>query len=140
MLDKVQILKFPQLGDDRGELVVVEGNSSIPFEIKRIFYIYGSDPDTIRGQHANRNTKFVFINIAGSSRIKVDDGRGSQEEYELNQPYVGLYVPNPFWKEMYEFSEESILLVLASEHYDREEYIRDYDEYVQYMKNITDEE
>lgn len=140
MLNSVQLIDFPQLGDDRGELVVVEGNQNIPFDIKRIFYIYGTEGQMIRGQHANRNTKFCFINVAGSSTILVDDGLGNREEYVLNQPYKGLYVPNPLWKEMYNFSADSILLVLASEHYDANEYIKDYNQFVQYMKKEANEE
>ena len=72
-INKVQMLDFPQLGDERGDLVVVEGMQDIPFEIKRVFYIYGSDRDVIRGQHANRTSQFVLINVAGNSKVCVKD-------------------------------------------------------------------
>lgn len=129
-INTIQILEFPQKGDERGDLVIVEGNQDIPFVIKRIFYMYGSAKNTIRGQHANRKSQFVLINVAGSSKVKVKDGKGNEAEYWLNKPNMGLYLPNMVWKDMYEFSNDSVLLCLASEHYDAEEYIRDYDEFV----------
>lgn len=124
-----QILEFPQLGDARGHLVVIEGLKDIPFEIKRIFYIYGSEPGVIRGQHANRKTKFVLINVAGTSKVKVKDGKGKEVTFVLNRPHTGIYLPEMVWKDMYDFSDDSVLLCLASEHYDPNEYIRDYDKF-----------
>ena len=128
--DEVTMLEFPQRGDERGHLVVVEGMQDVPFEIKRIFYIYGSDPDVVRGQHANRKTQFVLINVSGKSKVKVLDGKGNEAVFSLNRPHTGIYLPSMVWKEMYDFSENSVLLCLASEHYDAAEYIRNYDEYV----------
>lgn len=129
-MNKVKMLEFPQRGDDRGQLVIVEGNQDVPFEIKRAFYIYGSDKDVVRGQHANRRTEFVLINVAGKSKVKVKDGEGNEAIYCLNRPHTGIYLPTMVWKDMYDFSEDSVLLVLASEHYDATEYIRDYDAFV----------
>lgn len=123
-----RIIKFNQKGDDRGHLVIVEGLVDIPFEIKRIFYIYGSDPQVVRGNHANRKSEFVLINVSGQSKVKVDDGQSSAV-IELNEPHMGIYLPRMLWKEMYDFSADSVLLVLASEVYDPHEYIRDYDAY-----------
>lgn len=130
----VSMLEFPQMGDDRGKLVVVEGNRDIPFEIKRIFYIYGSDREVVRGQHANRRSEFVLINVAGTSKVRVCDGKGNEAVYSLNRPHTGIYLPKMVWKDMYDFSEDSVLLCLASEHYDASEYIRDYDEFVKIVK------
>ena len=127
--DQYRILEFGDLGDERGKLVVVEGNMDIPFEIKRVFYIYGSDKDVVRGQHANRTSEFVLINVSGSSKVRVDNGF-EEKIIELNRPRMGLYLPTMVWKDMYDFSEDSVLLVLANTHYDAEEYIRDYDEYL----------
>lgn len=135
-MNKVKMLEFPQKGDDRGHLVIVEGGIDIPFDIKRAFYIYGSDHDVVRGQHANRKTEFVLINVAGKSKVKVKDGEGNEAIYCLNRPHTGIYLPTMVWKDMYDFSENSVLLVLASEHYDASEYIRNYDEFV---KEITNE-
>lgn len=127
---RVQFLQFPQRGDARGHLVIVEGNSDIPFSIARVFYIYGSDASVARGQHANRRTQFVLINVAGTSKVRVQDGMGHEKIFSLDQPHTGIYLPAMVWKEMYDFSSDSVLLVLASEHYDSAEYIRDYDAYV----------
>jgi len=129
-MDKVKMLEFRQRGDERGHLVIVEGGMDIPFEIKRTFYIYGSDPDVVRGQHANKVSEFVLINVAGTSKVKVKDGEGNEVIYCLNRPHTGIYLPNMVWKDMYDFSRDSVLLVLASTHYDPDEYIRDYETFV----------
>lgn len=134
--DNVRMLEFPQHGDERGHLVITEGGMDIPFDIKRVFYIYGSDKDVVRGQHANRRTEFVLINVAGTSKVKVKDGLGREEVYNLDRPHIGIYLPTMTWKDMYDFSTDSVLLVLASEHYDATEYIRNYDDFVKEMKNI----
>ena len=127
--ERCKILDFKDLGDERGKLVVIEGNQDIPFEIKRTFYIYDSDNDVVRGQHANRESEFVLINVAGSSKVRITDGK---EEFivELNKPMMGVYLPKMVWKDMYDFSSDSVLLVLASTHYNGKEYIRNYDEYI----------
>lgn len=124
------MMEFSEKGDERGHLVIVEGEKDIPFEIKRIFYIYGSSSDVVRGQHANRKSEFVLINVAGTSKVKVRDGFGNEAFFSLNRPHMGIYLPKMVWKDMYDFSEDSVLLCLASEHYDATEYIRDYDEFV----------
>jgi len=129
-LNGVQMLAFPQHGDERGHLVVVEGMKDIPFEIKRMFYIYGSDANVVRGRHANRKSEFVLINVAGQSKVRVDDGRGNEAVFSINRPHTGLYLPRMVWKDMYDFSEDSVLLVLSNEAYDPTEYIRDYDAFV----------
>lgn len=126
----MRMLEFPQKGDERGHLVIVEGMQDVPFEIKRIFYIYGSDTSVVRGQHANRRTEFVLINVAGQSKVKVLDGKGNEAVFSLNRPHTGIYLPTMVWKDMYDFSPDSVLLVLASEHYDPDEYIRDYELFV----------
>lgn len=133
-INKVRMLEFKQCGDERGHLVIVEGAQDIPFEIKRAFYIYGSEKKVIRGQHANRKSEFVLINVAGKSKVKVKDGKGNEALYCLNYPHTGIYLPTMVWKEMYDFSEDSVLLVLASTHYEPEEYIRDYDQFVSEIK------
>lgn len=132
-MEKHKLLSFPQLGDDRGHLVVVEGMKNIPFEIKRMFYIYGTKENVIRGQHANRKSEFVLINLAGSCKIKVDDGK-NEEIITLDKAHEGIYLDKMVWKDMYDFSKESILLVLSNQSYDPEEYVRDYTEF---KKEIT---
>lgn len=137
-MNKVKMLSFKQNGDDRGHLVVIEGNKDVPFDIKRIFYIYGSDPNVIRGQHANRETEFVLVNVAGKSKVKVYDGKGNEAIFILNRPHTGIYLPTMVWKDMYDFSEDSVLLVLASEAYNPNEYIRNYDEFVEEIAKEED--
>lgn len=127
--EQIQILQFPDLGDERGNLVVVEGGLAVPFDIKRIFYIYGSDGEVIRGEHANLRSEFVMINVSGTSKVRVDNGRESRV-IELDKPRMGLYLKSMVWKEMYDFSPDSILLVLSNEHYDPDEYIRNYADYL----------
>lgn len=132
--EQYRLIYFKDLGDERGNLVVIEGEGmDIPFDIKRVFYIYGSDDTVVRGQHANRETEFLLVNVGGSSKVRVDNGTES-EVIILDKPGMGLYLPPMLWKDMYEFSPDSILLVLASRHYDGNEYIRDYQEYLKEMQ------
>lgn len=132
--EQIKILEFSDLGDERGNLVVVEGSGiDIPFSIKRVFYIYGSDAEVIRGRHANRKTEFVLINVSGKSKVKVDNGY-EQRIIDLDRPRMGLYLSAMVWKDMFEFSSDSVLLVLASEHYDAEEYIRNYDDFLREIR------
>ncbi len=133
-MDRVYMTEFAQRGDERGGLIVVEGARDVPFDIKRVFYIYGSDAGVVRGQHANRRTEFVLINVAGTSKVKVMNGLGCERVYELDRPHVGIYLPTMVWKDMYDFSPDSVLLVLASEHYDPEEYIRSYEQFEREVK------
>ncbi|OQA13175.1 MAG: TDP-4-oxo-6-deoxy-alpha-D-glucose-3,4-oxoisomerase [bacterium ADurb.Bin363] len=128
-MNKIKMLTFQDLGDERGELVVVEGNRNIPFDIKRIFYIFKTTEGTVRGKHANRNSKFVFINVKGSCRIDIDTGN-EKRTVLLDKPHEGVYIDNMVWKEMYDFSEDSILIVITNEYYDEKEYIRDYEQFI----------
>lgn len=130
LFNYARVIEFNQKGDSRGNMVVAEGQSDIPFEIKRLFYSYGTDSDAVRGHHANRNSEFVLISVSGSCKVKISDGRGNEAIYVLNKPYIGLYIPRMIWKDMYDFSADSVLLCLSSEHYDAGEYIRDYDEFI----------
>lgn len=133
--EKCPILFFKDLGDERGKLVVIEGGEAVPFDIKRVFYIYGSDSTVVRGQHANKKSEFVLINVAGKSKVKITDGKESMV-VELDKPMMGVYLPPMIWKDMYDFSEDSVLLCLASTHYDGEEYVRKYEDFLK-MVNLT---
>ena len=129
-MEKYRIIEFKEFGDERGNLVVAEGGGKdIPFDIKRVFYISGSDSEVVRGMHANRKTQFVLINVAGSSDVMVDDGN-NKEIIHLDKPRMALFLDTMVWKEMYNFSPDSVLMCLASEHYDETEYIRNYDEFI----------
>ena len=134
MIEKCRLLSFEQRGDERGHLVVIEGSQDIPFDIKRVFYIYGSDRDVVRGRHANYNSEFVLINVSGTSKVKVDDGV-NQKIFDLDRPHIGIYLPKLIWKDMYDFSPDSVLLVLSSERYDDKEYIRNYEDYLKVVRS-----
>ncbi|MBQ7557957.1 MAG: FdtA/QdtA family cupin domain-containing protein [Lachnospiraceae bacterium] len=131
--DRCPVIQFSDFGDERGKLVVIEGGQTIPFDIARVFYIYGSDSEVVRGQHANRVSEFVLVNVAGTSKVRITDGN---EEFivNLDRPMTGVYIPPMIWKDMYDFSPDSVLLCLASTHYDGNEYIRDYEKYVAEIK------
>ena len=124
--NRIREIVLEERGDERGHLVIAETMKEIPFEIRRVFYIYGSDHDVVRGQHANKRSEFVLINVAGKSKVRVDDGLGFKKVYALEKPHSGIYLPKMIWKDMYDFSEDSVLLVLSNTYYDPEEYIRDY--------------
>ena len=137
--ERCRIINFADLGDERGKLVVIEGGLAIPFDIQRVFYIYGSDEPVVRGQPANLESEFVLINVSGTSKVRITDGK---EEFnvELNKPMMGVYIPKMVWKDMYDFSPDSVLLVLASTHYDGKEYIRNFDEYLKEIKGLRNDE
>ena len=129
-VNDVRMLEFPELGDDRGHLVVIEGSVNIPFEIKRIFYIYGSEKNIVRGQHANKRSEFCLINVNGTSKIRAIDLNGDEKIFILDRPHIGIYLPSMIWKDMYDFSSDSVLLVLSNEYYDASEYIRNFDKFI----------
>ena len=135
--EKCRILQFADLGDERGKLVVIEGGQAIPFDIQRVFYIYESDSTVVRGQHANRESEFVLINVSGQSKVRITDGK-EELVVELDRPMMGVYIPKMMWKDMYDFSPDSVLLVLASTHYNGEEYIRSYDDYLRAVEEGED--
>jgi len=134
-VDDVKLLQFQNFGNALGNLVVIDGNDgqpdrNLPFEIKRIFYIYGTPADVTRGQHANRFSEFCFINICGTTKVNVADTSGQNKTFVLNSPQEGLYIPKMLWKDMYDFSENSVLLVLSDKYYNAAEYIRNFDEFL----------
>ncbi len=133
--EQYRIFDFRDFGDERGKLYVIEGEGmDIPFDIKRVFYMYDSDSTVIRGQHANRETEFVLINVSGTSKVRIDNGTESRIIL-LDRPGIGLYLSSMLWKDMYDFSANSVLLVLASRHYDPNEYIRNYDDYLRILNH-----
>ncbi|TQR33745.1 WxcM-like domain-containing protein [Campylobacter sp. MIT 99-7217] len=113
-------------------LIACEKNQNCPFEIKRIFYIYNTNNECIRGNHANKNSQFLFIMMNGSCKIKIDDGK-STEIINLKEKHKALYIDKMIWKQMYDFSKDAILLVLTNTHYDKNEYIKDYEEFKKLM-------
>tara|TARA_R100001377_G_C3130114_1_gene89010 strand:+ start:149 stop:538 length:390 start_codon:yes stop_codon:yes gene_type:complete len=121
------------LGDHRGQLVAIEGTKDIPFEVKRVFYIYGAQPEVPRGQHAHYKTQQHLIAVCGSCSVTLDDGKQSVT-YNLNQPNIGLLQDALVWGTMHDLSPDCVLLVLASEHYDDTDYIRDYATFQEIIK------
>lgn len=130
----IQWVDFPPLGDDRGSLVALEAGKTVPFDIKRVYYIFGTQSGVARGFHAHKNLKQVAVCVTGKCRMILDDGV-TREEAWLDSPIKGLLISDLVWREMHEFSEDCVLLVLASEHYDEADYIRSYDEFLLEVKN-----
>ena len=124
----MQVVKyvFQQHGDDRGQLVALEEFKDIPFEIKRVYYMYDTGEGVHRGFHAHRSLEQILICIHGSCKVLLDNGT-EKKVISLEKPYEGLYIANDMWREMYDFSSDAVLLVLASDFYKEEDYIRDYD-------------
>ena len=127
----MQVIKyaFQQHGDDRGMLVALEEYKDIPFEIKRVYYMYDTKKDVHRGFHAHKSLEQILICIHGSCKVLLDNGT-EKKIVSLEKPYEGLYISNNMWREMYDFSEDAVLMVLASEYYKEEDYIRDYNEFL----------
>lgn len=121
------------------ENLLLSKGTDYTFDIKRVFYIYGSDATVVRGEHANRESEFVLINVAGTSKVRITDGK-EELIVELNKPMMGVYIPKMIWKDMYDFSADSVLLVLASTHYNGKEYIRSYDQYLQMTRGTEENE
>lgn len=131
----VKMLSLP--ADDSGGLIEIEGMKDIPFEIKRVFYIFGKDNvGTVRGKHSNRKSEFVLFNVKGRSKVKTIDENLNEVVYELNEPNQAVYLPRMVWKEMYDFTEDSVLMVLTNEYYDASEYIRDFAAFAAEMKSL----
>lgn len=125
----IKTVKFKPLGDERGSLVALESEKNVPFEIKRVYYIFGTKEGVARGYHAHRNLKQVAVCVTGSCRFVLDDGM-HREEIFLNSPTTGLIIEDMVWREMHDFSADCVLMVLADQHYDESDYIRDYESFV----------
>lgn len=124
----IRKIDFQRHGDSRGMLVVAEHNKEIPFLVKRIYYIYGADKTTKRGFHSHKNLEQVYIAIHGSCKVTLTDG-DTTETVCLNDPAEGLYIGHNVWREIFDFSPDAVLLVLASELYNEDDYIRDYGQF-----------
>lgn len=131
----MQVVKyaFQQHGDERGQLVALEEMKDIPFNIKRVYYMYDTGEGVRRGYHAHKSLEQILICIHGTCKILLDDGT-DKKIVPLEKPYEGLYVSNAMWREMFDFSPDAVLMVLASEYYEEEDYIRDYDEFLKYVE------
>ena len=132
----MQVIKyaFQQHGDERGQLVALEEFKDIPFKIKRVYYMYDTAQGVTRGYHAHKSLQQILIFIHGSCKICLDNGK-EKKVVPLEKPYEGLYVSNAMWREMFDFSPDAVLMVLASELYDESDYIRDYDEFLKFVNS-----
>ena len=125
------ILSLPKIGDERGNLSIIEQIKNIPFEIKRVHWIYDVPGGKDRGGHAYKTTEEFIVALSGSFDVEINDGV-TKTTFPLNRSYYGLYVPKGMWREMENFSTNSLALVLSSTRYDQGDYIRDYQEFLKY--------
>jgi dTDP-4-dehydrorhamnose 3,5-epimerase-like enzyme len=123
-------------GDDRGSLVYLESNQLIPFQVQRVYFIYGTRAGVRRGFHAHKTLQQVLVCVSGSCRVKLDTGK-SLEFVDLNSPTKGLFIGGMVWREMFDFSKDCVLLVLADTPYTEKDYIRNYTEF---LKSVADSE
>ncbi len=135
----MQVIKymFQPHGDDRGQLIALEEYNDIPFEIKRVYYMYDTLEGVRRGFHAHKSLEQILICIHGTCKVLLDNGR-EKKIVPLEKPYEGLYIPGNMWREMYDFSPDAVLMVLASDYYKEEDYIRDYDEFLKMIERKVD--
>lgn len=130
-----ELINFAVRGNYEGNLVPLEINQDIPFEVKRVYYIWGTHHDVIRGHHAHRKLEQMIICIAGSCDFILDDGQ-KRKTVHLSSPNQGLYLKSNIWREFTNFSEDCVIVVLASEHYDESDYIRNYDQFLKEIAKI----
>ncbi len=123
--------------DDTGKLISLESKKNIPFEIKRIFYIFGTNEQSKRGSHAHYNTKQYLISISGSCEICLDNGKGKKKNYKLDSPDKVLFQDSLIWGNMFNFSSDNVLLVLANTHFSETDYIRNYEQFLKIQKIQT---
>lgn len=128
-LNKCKIIELPKISDPRGNLTFVEENDHIPFEIKRVYYLYDVPGGSERGGHAHKDLHQLIIAMSGSFDVVLDDGK-EKKRFHLNRSYYGLYVCPMIWRELDNFSSGSVSLVLASNLYDESDYYRDYADYM----------
>ena len=124
-----ELFNFNVRGDHSGKLVALERGCDLPFEVKRVYYIWNTSSDTVRGKHAHRKLEQMIVCTSGSCDFILDDGK-NRETVHLNNPAQGLYIKHNIWREFTNFSSDCVVMVLASEYYDEADYIRNYDEFL----------
>lgn len=124
-----RLLHLPIMGDDRGSLIALENSTHLPFNIERVYYIFDTKKGMSRGKHAHKKLKQLAVCVSGKCRIVLDDGV-KRQNYWLDAPDKGLFINSMVWREMHDFSEDCVLIVLASEPYEEDDYIRDYNQFI----------
>jgi|WetSurMetagenome_2_1015567.scaffolds.fasta_scaffold09183_3 hypothetical protein len=134
-LSVCRIINLPKIADSRGNITFIEGTRHIPFQINRVYYLYDVPGGETRGGHAHRQLEQFLISANGSFDVVLTDGQDSQR-FHLNRSYYGLYIAPGVWRELDNFSSGSVCFVLASAYFDEKDYIRDFDEYIEYTRNL----
>jgi len=134
----MKIFAFKVKADPRGSLVAIEQERDIPFEIKRVYYMYNIYSNAVRGCHAHKKLKQVIICLHGKCSVLLDNGY-NKEKVELSDPFIGLYIAPEVWHEIYECSQDSVIISLASDYYDENDYIRNYNDFIDYIKYSNEE-
>lgn len=134
-IDKCKIVELPKISDPRGNLTFIEGNQHIPFDIRRVYYLYDVPGGAERGGHAHKELSQLIIAMSGSFDVILDEGEGKRKRVHLNRSYQGLYVCPMMWRELDNFSSGSVCMVLASHVYDESDYYREYSDYLNALKN-----
>ncbi len=127
------LIQWKSLGDERGDLISLEAHKNVPFAIQRVYYIFNTQAGVRRGFHAHKKLEQVLVCVSGSCKILLNDGK-KQETVELITPGVGLFIGAMVWHEMYDFSDDCVLMVLASDYYEEEDYVRKYDHFLEHVK------
>jgi dTDP-4-dehydrorhamnose 3,5-epimerase-like enzyme len=133
-LDECRIVNFPKVTDYRGNLSFIEGQNQIPFDIKRVYYLYDVPSGATRGGHAHKELQQVVISLSGSFDVVLDDGH-TRRSFFLNRPHYGLYIPPRVWREIENFSANSVALSLVSQVYSESDYVRSYDQFKRWVAN-----
>ncbi len=131
-----QYISLPKLADERGVLSFVENNHQIPFEIKRVFYLYDVPAGKMRGAHAHKVSQQFILSLSGNITLELDDGR-SKQHFQLSDPWRGVYIPSMIWTTLYDFQPGTICLVLASDFYDETDYYRTYKDFLYALEHVT---
>lgn len=133
-ITEAKIIELPKINDPRGNLSFIEGNNHIPFEIKRVYWIYDVPGGEIRGSHAYKTLEEFIVALSGSFDVILNDGE-KELKFSLNRSYYGLYIPKMYWRRIENFSTNSLALILASDFYKEDDYIRDFEKFIEMWKN-----
>ena len=129
-----EIIGLPKIYDPRGNLTVAEQMKNVPFEVKRVYWTYDVPAGERRGGHAHKECVEFIIAVSGSFTVTLDDGKGNRKDFHLNHPWEGLLVPTGIWRTLEDFSSGAVCLVLASELFDEDDYVYDYNDFLEYVR------